>query len=307
MVVDEDNRFMKQLRTQYPLDWPLLSEVQREHRRQQVFSVVVTQLTDLLAIVESGEDGEVEGAQRLYHERDPSTAIEMNAELVECLVGVWENDNVQAVLEQYRSEDTFEDLEYFMNNTDRVLQHDSIVSVEDWSHVNLKSTGLVSQSLSLHGVRFEIHDSTRLGCEERKWRHMFDGVNSIMFLVPINEFDQSLFDDALVNSVQDDMDVFNCIVNNPYSRDANIFLIFTNISLFREKLQVLPIKICDNAHPERNRWTDYAGIEGMSETIAEVEEEAQQGIDYFRNKFLDLLEDRRHKGKLSGFLSSTKR
>ena len=291
---------MKQLRRQYSDNWPLLTEVEREHRRQQVFRVVVTQLADLLAMVESVEVGEAEWTQRVHHERDSGSAIMMNPKLVECLVGVWENESVQAALEESREEDTFGDLEYFMNNADRVLRRDAVVSFEDWNHVNLQSTDVDSHKFELVGYTLsivEIHDVTRVGGNRRKWEHMFEFADKLIYVVPINEFDQASLRDPRVNAIMDDMDAFARTVNNEFNWHKRVFLVFTNYALFCDKLQIMPIKIVDPAHPERNRWTDYTGVEGMSETFWDSQEEADQGIEYFKGKFLDLVERRSYRGK----------
>ena len=304
VIADEDNRFMRQLRRQFPDDWPLLSDFEREDRRQELFHVVVTKLVDLLARVEKSEENEVEGAQRVHNEQD-GTAIQMNAELLNCLVGVWKNESVQAAWEQCRGEPEFEDLAYFMNNADRVLQHDSVVSIEDWGHVNLQSTGVDSHkcSLRVHSI-WEIHDSSRLGCNTKKWQHMFANAKELFYVVPINEYDQGSLGDPGVNAIRSDMDEFANIVNGEFNHDKGIFLIFTNYTMFCEKLRTIPIKVLDSSHPERNRWTDYTGIESMAEATVDAREVADQGIEYFKRKFVERVEGRNYRGKSFSCLQS---
>ena len=85
----------------------------------------------------------------------------------------------------------------------------------------------------------------------RKWFHMFENVDSILFTVDLKSYDQCLPGEELThNLVMESLVLFDSIVNSRWFLRASIILMLCNLARFKEKLVLFPLK---------NYFPDYSG------------------------------------------------
>ena len=278
---------MQQLRNRFTVEWDDLSERGREDRRQEVFRHIIKQMAALLEATERHEEVKVEGKERLYRDAERcqrGVVIEMDAELRHCLVALWGNSEIQANFQQHHTEPACQTLEYFMQDAGLILEGGPITN-PDLRRIPYSSVGLGSLLYTRNNVMFRICDGRKLITEEKKWLSMLD-MEAVFYLVPLDDYDKGLEEDPTVNALEDTMARFSRILDLEHFRMTGVFLFFTNIVAFREKLLLTPIKAHDPANPQFDRWTDYTGLEGIAETDADARIAAEEGIQFFQNKFL---------------------
>ena len=97
--------------------------------------------------------------------------------------------------------------------------------------------------------------------ERRKWLQCFDGVDMVLFIVAISEYDETLSEDNTVNRMQESLRVFGEVCDSKWFPAAQILLFLNKKDVFEEKIIYSPVTQC---------FRDYNGgtsIEKASEYI----------------------------------------
>lgn len=101
----------------------------------------------------------------------------------------------------------------------------------------VKTTGISETVLKVGELRYRLLDVGGQRTERRKWLACFEDVTVLLFLVAIQEFDQSLYEDESVNRLQESVTLFESVANSRYFAKSSIILFLNKIDLFAAKLQ----------------------------------------------------------------------
>ena len=71
---------------------------------------------------------------------------------------------------------------------------------------------------------FKIVDVGGQRCERKKWLNCFDAVTAVIFIASLNCYDEILFEDHSINSMTDQLDLFDDICNQPVLCKVNFML-----------------------------------------------------------------------------------
>ncbi|VDM50461.1 unnamed protein product [Toxocara canis] len=82
-----------------------------------------------------------------------------------------------------------------MEQLERIYAPNYRPSVQDILHTRVPTTGVVQVQFTIKGCIFRVYDVGGQRSERRKWIHLFDDVNAIIFISAINEYDQMLAED----------------------------------------------------------------------------------------------------------------
>ena len=80
--------------------------------------------------------------------------------------------------------------------------------------------------------------------ERRKWIHHFDGVNALIFVIAMSEYDQVLLEDCEVNRMQESLQLFNKICRMKWFLYVPLLLFLNKKDVFEEKIVHSPLTIC---------------------------------------------------------------
>ena len=108
--------------------------------------------------------------------------------------------------------------------------------------------------------------------ERKKWTHCFDGVNAVIFVVALSEYDQMLPQDNQVNCMVEAISLFDEICNSRWFISTSMILFLNKRDLFEAKIGKKEIK---TAH---ENFADYNGKPN----------DYDDGCEYFKNKFLEV-------------------
>jgi guanine nucleotide-binding protein subunit alpha len=131
--------------------------------------------------------------------------------------------------------------------------------------------------------------------ERKKWIHVFDNVQVVLFLVAISGYDHVLVEDrngvswtqqllthqpvdtqtdSSQNQMQEALMLFESIANSKYFEKSALILFLNKIDLFREK-------VTSGKSPIREHFPDYTG----------ADKDIDAGQDFFARKFKNLVRD----------------
>eukprot|EP00924_Labyrinthula_sp_SR-Ha-C_P014371 maker-scaffold_20-snap-gene-4.44-mRNA-1 protein AED:0.00 eAED:0.00 QI:381/1/1/1/1/1/2/464/400 len=223
-------------------------EKERKNHRNVIYSNLVTELGniyDQLTPAEKADENTFASqfqdleftSKKRVSETSPNILTSKEADV---LLGFWKSKAVQKAWSNRQTFQVFDTLEYFMQ--DEVMARIAtgqkyIPTFEDVIHARSRTTGIEHQEFKMERAYFRMYDVGGQRSERRKWLHCFDDVKAVIFVVAMNEFNQSLFEDEHVNRLEEALSVWRDIVNREeFSKVA--FLLFLNKEdLFKKKLE----------------------------------------------------------------------
>ena len=119
--------------------------------------------------------------------------------------------------------------------------------------------------------------------EGRKaWIHFLESeISAIVFVSSLASYDQLMDDDSSKNAMEDSMDLFHEIANNPMLEDIPIILLLNKMDVFEQKIEFSSIS---------THFPDFEGIKLITLEAQTLE----RSKNFFKRKFQELLinEDR---------------
>ena len=90
---------------------------------------------------------------------------------------------------------------------------------------------------------FHMFDVGGQRSERKKWIHIFDNVDCVLFVVAMSEYDQMLVEDRCVNRMHESLNLFEDIVNNEFFAEMPFIVFFNKKDLFEEKVRIKSIRV----------------------------------------------------------------
>jgi len=156
---------------------------------------------------------------------------------------------------------------YYFENIDRLVGN-FVPSDDDILRVRVKTTGVKEVVFAQDNHTFRIVDVGGQRSERKKWIHVFEEVNAIIFCVALSEYDQKLFEDESVNRMHESIKLFDEVCNSRWFKKTSIILFLNKRDLFEIKIAKVDLKHC---------FPDYEG--GPS---------YDNGLDYIKKEFQSL-------------------
>ena len=114
--------------------------------------------------------------------------------MAENLAAVWSDTGIQSAF-AHRSEFQLEDCaSYFLSRAKKQAEPGYIPTVDDVLRARVRTTGIVSELYTIFDTPIEMYDVGGQRNERKKWIHAFDGVNALIFVAAISEYDQVLLE-----------------------------------------------------------------------------------------------------------------
>jgi len=177
----------------------------------------------------------------------PQTALK----LTECIRFLWDLKEVQATFAKRQYFSIIENMDYFLDQTETILDLEYEPNLEDALKCRAPTTGLLEERFLINDTPFSIFDAGGQRTERRKWVHMFDCVTSVIFVAALNHFCTVLFEDERKNGMQESLELFGEIVNAKWFRQTSIILFLNKNDIFKQRLREgLTLDICFG-----NEWT----------------------------------------------------
>ncbi|TKR62091.1 hypothetical protein L596_026097 [Steinernema carpocapsae] len=177
-------------------------------------------------------------------------------EVYEALKNLWADNAIQEAYKLRNYINVSDSTEYFFTDVDRISQADYCPSTQDILHIRVPTTGVVQVMFPIKGCVFRVFDVGGQRSERRKWIHLFDDVNAIIFISAINEYDQVLAEDGQTIRLLESMQLFQQICNCKWFNNSSMILFLNKKDLFIEKIQKTSIKILFDNYKGQNSYAD---------------------------------------------------
>jgi len=167
-----------------------------------------------------------------------------------------------------------------MNNLDRLAEVNYLPTKEDVLHARVRTNGVVEIQFSPLGESkrggevYRLYDVGGQRNERRKWIHLFEGVNAVIFCVAISEYDQVLFEDETKNRMMETKELFDWVLKQRCFEKTSFMLFLNKFDIFERKIQKVPLSVCE--------WfKDY-------QPTAPGKQEVEHAYEFVKKKFEEL-------------------
>ena len=167
------------------------------------------------------------------------------------LIGrMWGNARVQAVYARRNEFQLSDSAAYFFGEIERVGSAAYLPTEDDVLRSRVRTMGIVQMRFQIKGLEFAMFDVGGQRNERRKWIHMFDEVDGVIFVAALSEYDQVLAEDEDRNRMAESIDLFDQIVNSKWFAQTSMILFLNKKDLLAEKVHKSPV---------RDHFPEYAG------------------------------------------------
>lgn len=89
---------------------------------------------------------------------------------------------------------------------------------------------------------FHIFDVSGLKQDRMFWIQYFDIVDSVLFVLSLSCYDQTMVEDPTCNRMADSISLFNQIVDSPLLQHASLIIFLNKKDLYERKVKKIPIQ-----------------------------------------------------------------
>nr|VZH92778.1 unnamed protein product [Spirometra erinaceieuropaei] len=174
----------------------------------------------------------------------------------QAIKALWQDEGV---LECWRRSSEYQlndSAAYFLDAIDRISLPDYQPTLQDIVRTRVKSTGIVEETCMFRGFNFRILDVGGQSSERKKWILCFEGVDAIIFVAALSEYDLVILEDRQTNRMRESMTLFHSVCNNRWFKQTSIILFLNKWDVFEKKIRISPLNKC---------FADYRGANEPNE------------------------------------------
>ncbi|KAI9172450.1 putative beta-glucosidase M [Paramyrothecium foliicola] len=184
-------------------------------------------------------------------EREIGPNDRLPQEFLAPIKSLWQDDGVKAAIAKGNEYALHDNLEYFVDDIDRLWADEYVPNDQDLLRSRLRTTGITETVFDLGQLTYRMFDVGGQRSERKKWIHCFENVNCLLFLVAISGYDQCLVEDKDGNQMNEALMLWESIANSHWFTKSALILFLNKMDLFKEKLPRSPIT--------EHGFTDYHG------------------------------------------------
>eukprot|EP01083_Nonionella_stella_P138934 422916_1 len=160
-----------------------------------------------------------------------------NDELVAACKTLWNEEAIKDIYDRRAIMQIEDTSAYFWDKLDEINTPHYCPSTRDILFVRHRTTGVIEHKFTFKNIRYYMLDVGGQKSERKKWINCFENVSAVVFLASLSAYDEVMFEDENVNSMDDAIQLFGEIVKNQLMEKTKIFLVLNKMDLFDQKLQ----------------------------------------------------------------------
>lgn len=243
----------------------------------QSFRIVLESMGPLDLLLDT--DRNERHAQVIFMQPSQIEVDYLDSEAITAVKALWLDQGFQRCYSWRRKYQLFENLEYFVHSIERLEQSDYVPSFEDILRTRDWTVGCRAVDFTLHGTNQLLIDNGGMRNQRKKWVHCFEGAHLAVFVADASAYDKFLFEDETVNRMEEQLVLFDGIVNSHWFARTRFLLVFSHMDLLEQRLSV--------SHPARY-FPDF-GLE---------EDQRPPSVDeymaYIQHRFTSLIKSTMH-------------
>eukprot|EP01084_Bolivina_argentea_P277310 473380_1 len=153
---------------------------------------------------------------------------------------LWSHNEIkqtcQEIIKEYQMTEQFV---YFLQHIDRILATNFKPTDKDILMLRRPTTGLIERYISkteYKNIQFLMVDVGGTKNERRKWIHHFENVSAVIYVISLSSYNEMLFEDENINSLNDAIKLFGEIVNNQQLHNAFFCVVFNKKDIFAQRI-----------------------------------------------------------------------
>eukprot|EP01080_Neovahlkampfia_damariscottae_P010746 gene10746-3366_t len=135
-------------------------------------------------------------------------------------------------------------VDHFIPRLKDIAMDNYIPSLEDIIHTRDKTEGLVELQFTKKKSTLRIIDIQGQKNNQKKWFHILDTVDFILFVVDISDYDQKCEHNPEINRLEESLNLFTDFTSNKLYLDKPIILTFNKYDIFKSKIKNINLNVC---------------------------------------------------------------
>lgn len=199
----------------------------------------------------------------VHPQNDHNINLVQNAEVVDealppevtnAIASLWQDPAIRECVGRSREFQLNDSAPYFFNEIRRIGERSYIPTDEDIIRARVKTTGITEVKFIVRDLVYRVFDVGGQRSERKKWIHCFEGVQCLIFIVAISEFDQTLYEDGMTNRIDEASALWESVSNSRWFSHSSLVLFLNKTDLFKAKLEFSPLHVYMPAYQGSNDW-----------------------------------------------------
>mmetsp|Transcript_25376 Transcript_25376/g.37370 ORF Transcript_25376/g.37370 Transcript_25376/m.37370 type:complete len:424 (+) Transcript_25376:154-1425(+) len=192
----------------------------------------------------------------------------------EAIQVLWQSNTMKEVWAKRAQINVIDGHKEYFQNINRIGSPTFRPTTQDILLARVRTTTVTMERYRIDGIDFEMYDVGGQRSERRKWIDCFDGVDAVIFVAALSEYDQQLVEARRTNRMLEALELFRSVCNNRSFANTSIMLFLNKKDIFADKINYSDIVA-------QRPFSDYPGAPN----------DFDQGVLYFIQKFKDCLID----------------
>lgn len=216
--------------------------------------------------------------------------IEYNEDFFNHVKVLWADAGVKECFDRSNEYQLIDSARHFLGRLGEVKRRDYIPTTEDILFCRIKTVTISTIDFNVpvspkHGgglAQFSLTDVGGQRGERRKWISVFEGIESILFLIAASDFDQTLREDVRKNRLQEAFELFEDMLWSNFLRKAGMIV-------FLNKQDILQKKIESGKQLEKyfSEYKSYVPEKGQN-----IKSEYERAKFFMRHKLIQISKDK---------------
>jgi len=210
----------------------------------------------------------------------PRTGLQVNNDAkqflhhVEAIRVLWQSRVMKSIWNKRALVNVNDSHKDYLQDLTRIASPDYKPTEHDVLICRIRTTQITMERYMMKDVTFEVYDVGGQRSERKKWLDCFEGVDAVVFVAALSEYDQNLGEAKRVNRMMEALDLFESVAKNRAFQNTSIMLFLNKKDIFNEKVEYSDISAV-------SYFADYDG----------APKNFDDGVMFFIQKFQDRLVD----------------
>ena len=223
-------------------------------------------LTDMKNLIDFMNQSGQSVAPELSNSVDVVTSLqddneELIPEVASEITKLWDDPMMKINYQKATNIGIGDNADFFIENVQRIAEPSYQPSDEDLLKSRIKTTGKSDLDVMFNDIKVKLVDIGGQLCERSKWASFSEGVGYLIFVVPLSDFNQPMYEDDSILRTNDTKDLFKATANRKFE-NIPIFLVFNKLDMFEKKLHEYPEKF-------KEAYPDFEGDTNNTEECVE--------------------------------------
>jgi guanine nucleotide-binding protein subunit alpha len=163
-------------------------------------------------------------------------------EVMRAIRTLWDDSGFQDAYKRRREYQLLDSFRDYARDVERLWSQDYVPTNKDILRSRVKTTSLSERTFQRRDASYRIIDVGGVRSERKEWIHAFENAPIIASTIDAHCYAKLLFEDETVNRMQEQLTLFDSIVNSRWFQRSHFLVIFTKMDRLEEWLNTTPVE-----------------------------------------------------------------